>query len=298
MSLAAFGLAAGAATVVGALFVRATKKKRLRLYQRVAARYSQSNIVDGGLWRRNELYLAHAGARFKIWMWDGENDRGTVWEATLPARGTHFRVYREGLSSALGKSLFRTQDIDVGACPAFDQHFVVKGEDPPLVCRTWSRESCELMLRRFARSRIECDGVAIKLTEYRLLKQESEIHDGIALIGALASVDLFGAESLRALDSATFRAGPSPHVVIRGPVNIQIGPVKTASGTVTRATCPAITDLQPPPEKLDAIGARFERDDKQLHILWPGIEESIERLSGAVTLLRELTRAPPEGVFR
>lgn len=272
------------------------RRKRFLLYQQVAARYPEARVVDGGFWKPHQLVVTHQGVAITVSMWDGKNGSGTAWEA--PATTAAFKVYPHGLSSSVGKSLFGTQDIEVGD-EEFDRIFMVKGDDPPLVRRAWSGDACALMRSRFATSRIVSRGDEIRLDERRLVDSPDELADGIELIGKLAARDLYGVSALRRLDGASYYRETPPYVIVRGAADIKIGPVTTAAGTVTRAGCLADTDsADPDPDKLAAIGATFARDGQRLQITWPGIETSAARLTGAIDLLRELTRAPPVGVFR
>ncbi len=296
---AIMGVAMAVVLPTAIYFAVRQRRKRLYLYQRVAGKYPDSRCTDGGFWKRHELEVSTHGVRIKVWMWATKNSRGTVWESSAVINMPTFRVYREGVGSSLGKSVFGTQDISVGAHGRFDDHFMVKGDDAPLVRRAWGREVCELMLARFFKARIVSDDGGLKLTEYRLLDSERDIEGGIELVGKLASGDVYGVAALQELEGASFHRGAPPYVIVSGPANIRVGPIASAAGTVTCATCPAGTSDKPPQaERLAAIDASFSRVGNQLRISWSGIETQAERLSGAIDILRELTRGPSAGVFR
>ena len=273
-------------------------QRERRLYEEVAQHYQDGRVSGGGL-SRVELLVFHGEAKIKVWMWHSKNSSGTVWQAELVGELPEFRVYREGLASSIGKDYFAAQDIEVGVDAQFDRHFMVKGKDPALVRALWQSQACAGMRLYFSKGRMVCTGKKIELKRPGDAHQSSEIRAGIDLIARLSRSDYLGISVLDGLEGARRYADSPPRVVVAGPVEVTLGPVKTRHGTRTRASCLEGSSREDPdPERLKETGAEFSREGSRLHLTWPSIETSQKRLQAGIALLRELARARGDGVFR
>jgi hypothetical protein len=246
----------------------------------------------------------------------------------LLPRGPVFCIHAEGVLASLGKAL-RGQDVALGTDRAFDEQFILECEDAKAVQRVLSPWAMQIMRRSFARARIQSDGATIELISPEPLDVPGLVIEALDLVAELASVDLFGAEALRALPGGAYRppTGPwddrtIPHVVIGEPAPVTIAPAILGRRVVTRATVGDGPRERPlkilvrsdgsaepagDPARLPPAAARLLRragdgtlvvDGARTSFTWLDIETDPERLMAGVGLLAALAGGPSHGVYR
>lgn len=224
-----------------------------------------------------------------------QNKPGTTrWRAKVPPPGTtRFKVYPEGFVSFATK-VFHDRDTVVGV-DAFDNAFMVKGEEPAAVRKLWTYELASAMVEHYPDGGVHGEGDTIELVFPHELTTVEDVMRGVKLVVGLARADLYGIAVLRGLPEAITTA--SGAVEINGPGEIRIGPHRTADGVVTRVW--ATVEDDPARALPSAVGpATLDRTGIQMTITWPTIEEDPQRLTAAIEFLRSLVREPSQGVFR
>jgi len=291
-------LIVGAGVAVAAFTARGEKRRRTAIMRAVAER-RHGTLEPGGWFGNPLLEITHGdGIEIRVSMWSTKHGRFTEYNAIIPAPGLPVcRVAPTGFTGRVGKVL-GAQDIEVGLV-AFDETFVVKGDDPAVVRRLWPTARARDMALAFRTSRIECDASTIKLLQ-PVIESAEQIESGIDLVLGLARSDPFGLTVLGELPEAKLRHGDRfVQALLPGPSRIQIGPVEQGGIVRTCARTAAIGPLPPDAvTSVSALGATLETSDQELTISWPSVEDDPRRLTAAAELLRRLASGPSLGVFR
>jgi hypothetical protein len=259
------------------------------------------------------------GVRASVQQWDIKNAVVCEWRAEV----THdamprFRVFKEGIGASLGKA-FGLQDVDIGANERFNQHYIVRSEQPGMMRAIWSRRSMDAMLKRFPKGSVESDQREIVLKVIEDITRPEVFEVGLRLVARLANADIFGHAALRELRDAVdvARIKGLPAVCIKGPSDIVAGPVSAGDTIVMRIRAPhadgddavvrvrkgvvtgeaRLTGEQR--RLVESLGtANIEWASREVSVTWQGIETKVARLEAAVELVRSLVAAPKQGVFR
>ena len=218
--------------------------------------------------------------------------------AELPAPGVPtFRLYPEGFKSFISKA-FGGQDVEIGHYD-LDLRFMVKARAPELVKQLWKPDLCD----RF----ITLGDVAIEGKD-RELRMQQGFDFGSAgapiaaceLLWDLADVDLYGRDVLRALPEAQVRRGLG-EVWLPGPNDIRMGFVRTDESVSIKARMRLEHDVALTDDirrQFELVNAHVDHPDEDVLVVWSDTERSPERLLRGVELMRQLARAPGDGVFR
>jgi hypothetical protein len=305
-----------AVALPAALYLSARERRRRYALMIEVAHHRRGHADSGGLFGNPSAEIASDGVVIRVHT-TTKHDGYTEWTAQVPHPGTvAFRV-----RPALGASSAR--DVVVGTHDGFDDRFVVETPDPGAVRRVWTESNAKVMTIWFGTSTLRSSGHELALTRPRVAVEPRDIERGIDLLLDIARTDTWGIQALRSLDDATFHddGSPFPYATIAGPGQIRIGPELLGQRAATRARAQghtasgtAVVDIvdglptdagEPTPlppyvaHYAHALGtAHIGWSEREISITWPGIETDPRRLQSAISLLRELARAPAMGVFR
>lgn len=245
----------------------------------------------------------------------------------LPA-GPVFRVYREGVFSSLGKAL-GTQDVTLGIDRAFDDHFMVKADDPGAAQVAMTPTAQGLMRTMHSTSWLQADGSQVTLTwsghERNPHKMQAAMEivlevarwemgwlDVIAAVPGARYVPAAGPFGQRQPPSFAFDSGcpvrvfPTVHnarLVLRvharraGPDVGSVRAIVDAHGNPDVAIPPALI----PPACIDAFRALgqlalgAERDELWVDLLGPNTSARVE---SAVRAVSSAASGAPTSAFR
>jgi hypothetical protein len=291
-------LIVGGAVALTVATARSDKRRRVKILRAVAERRRAE--LDTGGWFGNPLLSLrlHDGIRLRISMWSTKHGRYTEYAAALPPPGLPAcKVVPVSLTGRVGKAL-GAQDIEIED-GTFNQAFIVKGDDPAVVRRLWSRPYAQDMALAFTTSRLECDERSIKLLQ-PIIESVGQVELGIDLVLDLARADPYGQHVLGELPEASIKHGDRfVEVELPGPSRVRVGPVERAG--IVR-TCVRTSAVGPLPDEAEtqvtALGATLQQTEHELQIWWPSVETDMRRLTSAVDVLRRLAGAPSLGVFR
>jgi hypothetical protein len=238
--------------------------------------------------------------------------------------GPVYRVYREGVLSAIGKAL-GAQDVALGIDPVFDDLFIVKCDRPEVVRKVWSPRCQQLMRTALQDCRIESDGKEIKVVALGAWRERHRLEAMLDLLLELGQVDFYGDRALRSLQDGSYvpagghwkdRTPPRYEVTFRA-TPFSIGPALDRRRVCTLIVAPPAghheqlryrigNDTPPEPlqkpelerqlRKLD--GVELHVDSKSCKLIWPTIEHDHGRLQSGLELLAALLAPPSRGVFR
>ena len=221
------------------------------------------------------------------------------WRAELPPPGVpKFRLYPEGFQSFMSK-LFGGQDVEIGHS-ALDLRFMVKARSPELVKQLWTTDLCDQLVA-LGDVTIEGDDREITLRKHFDFDQLQDPVPGCELLWALAEVDLYGRDVLRALPEASFHRDDG-EIWLPGPNDVRMGFVRTDESVSIKARMVVEQDV----EITDAIKRQFEqaganvgRAYEDVVVVWSDHERDPARILRGVDLLRQLAGGVRgDGVFR
>jgi hypothetical protein len=134
-----------------------------------------------------------------------------------------FRIYREGTFSSFGKIL-GTQDVTLGGDPDFDKTFMVKTKDAAVTRELWTESAKVRMRHQLPKAKVESNGQRIKLLEVGKYKESFKLNAALDLVSHLASTDVFGVASLKALGGPGLQCDESgyPRVELHAPTPVVV----------------------------------------------------------------------------
>jgi len=289
----------GAGVTVAAYTARGEKRRRLAILRYVAQQ--RNGTLDVGGWFGNpRLEMRQRdGTEVTVSMWSTKHGAFTELDALIPAPGLpRCKLVPAGFTGGLAKAL-GAQDIEIGH-PAFDDAFNVKGEDGVVIRRVFARARARELALLVPKSRLECDGSRIKLLQ-PVIESVEQVGAGIDLVLELARSDPYGLHVLGELPEAQLVRETTGLVraQVPGPSPILVGPAFTGGLVRTCVRTAATGTLPPDAETLvTPTGGYLEQTPLELRIWWRGIETDRRRLGAAIDLLRRLSSAPAQGVFR
>jgi hypothetical protein len=145
--------------------------------------------------------------------------------------GPSFRIYRDGLLSAIGSKL-GMRDVEIGVHREFDDEFAVRSHASAAeLSRLWTAEACERVRRHFPKARFECDGTTLEFREQGVYRELDKVQQTFELLSMLGNADLFGRKTLREVPAARYSetAGAwdsrsRPYVTLDLPSRVVVGP--------------------------------------------------------------------------
>ncbi|MCK5798431.1 MAG: hypothetical protein KAI47_14670 [Deltaproteobacteria bacterium] len=257
-------LAAGIGAIVYAFH---REKERKQAWQNVADRRG-GEMVDTkpSFWRQSRgIDVVVGAARVFVDTYTVSTGKSSVTytrgRAHYPIEGGPvYRVYKERMFSSLGKAL-GTQDLVLGGDTAFDNTFMVKGDDIDAIRSVWTPEARRLMLNPLSECRVDVGTEVIKITGIGAWRNEIKIEALIDLTAELARVDYYGYTLLKSLGEANFtdvsgpwdhRRPPAANLVMRGR-QVTITPAPSLQNTLLDLRVP--NDGHMPPFEVVLGGA-------------------------------------------
>lgn|GEM_PF-2352542 len=306
-------------------------KRRKELWARVAAERGGQHIAPRGLFRgreeRIEIPTPHSWISID-WYSSGSGNSTTHYSRARASlargAGPRFKIYKEHLFASLGKAL-GTQDVVIGSDAEFDDLFMVKCDQAPLLRRFWTPTAMRIMRNRFRGARIECDGRTVELVDTGLWNEEGPLHGAIDLLTELAERDIYERAALESVRGATVRlsADGVPRAELDAPSRVVIGaePVGETLATVARLADDAgleaielVLDGHGRPDDrerasalpqgahvfMPRVGAgRLVVEEGATRFEFPGLEIDSDRLRASAELLGAIRAASARaGVFR
>jgi len=118
-----------------------------------------ADFIDGGFWRGNKVQAHLKNWTLTLDLYVVSTGHSHVEYTRLRAPfvnrdGFRFRIYRKGLFSGLGKAL-GMQDIESGHSAAFDEAFILQGNDESKVRRLLANPEIRRLLEAQPRVRFE-----------------------------------------------------------------------------------------------------------------------------------------------
>jgi hypothetical protein len=323
-------------------YVRYERNRRTRraAWKQVAAERHGELREVGNFWlRRSEILEVDAGpVRVHVDHCFQGHQTGSLEDERLHTRcrasypvpaGPKFRSRRKDLVETLG-TLLGDKDVVLDVVPAFDEHFVMRGDDAGAVRAVWSEQAMQSMLRWFKDASIESDGVEVTLRIPKEIHDVRRLGAAIDLVGALAGADIFGDGALRALPGATYHppAGPwdartPPCAVIEDhvvPVTITLAVIDRQAvtwatardgardqslrllvhedGSTAPAEGAAMLPLAAAPYLRRVGSGTLVMEDAHTSFIWHAVETDPARLAAGARLVAILAGAAPQGIFR
>lgn len=197
----------------GALFwAHKQTQARQRVWKQIAAaRGGRFVPADHGFFQKQyegiEAQVAHAVVFLDLHVVSNGKSSTTYTRARARfalGRGPRFRIYEEGVFSTLGKAL-GTQDLEIGV-PAFDQRFMIKGDDSRAIAEAWTDDAVSGM-SQLRNARAESDETWVTVTVFGGISDATVLNRMLDLAGELASVGAWELDRLAAeLPDATLEA--------------------------------------------------------------------------------------------
>lgn len=324
-------LVGGGVITLVVLLVMYTHRKleeRRAVWRQVAVARGGRHILPSGFWRRQneriELRLGDVPLVVDTYSTGGKNQvhYTRVRAVVRGIPGCRFKVYREGVFSSLGKAL-GTQDVVLGSDRGFDDHFMVKADEPALVRRVFEAPAMRAMHAGFPAATLSCDGREIALVEVGVWDNAARIEAGIDLVGALATRDVYNATALAALGGADFRWTDrgTPQVAIAAPARVEFEPEVAGGELIMVARLAEAPETSPmtlsiaggrptDPEQASKLpqGAQARMsgvgtgtlviDGDEARFQWAAIDLDSATLRAGGELLAALTGGAAAGVYR
>lgn len=132
--------------------------RRAEIWKQLCAEIG-ADFVDGGFWRGNKVQAHVKNWTVTLDIYTVSTGHSHVEYTRLRAPfvnrdGFRFRIYRKGFFSGLGKAL-GMQDIESGHSAAFDDAFILQGNDESKVRRLLGNAEIRLLLEAQPRVRFE-----------------------------------------------------------------------------------------------------------------------------------------------
>jgi hypothetical protein len=171
---------------------RETRRERA-VWARFAAEHGAAHLLPSG-WasgenERIEMKLGGVLVTMETYTRSrGDRRRSlTRWFACCVQPGAPvWKVYREGVMSGIAKSL-GSQDVVLCTDPEFDEHFMVKCDNPSTVRGAWTADSMRHMLASFGNGLAQSDGETVELFEGGRLEDFARMQAGFEVVAALAA---------------------------------------------------------------------------------------------------------------
>lgn len=183
------------------------KKRRQAIWTQVALELDGEHHPQSKWWRADECIDAVVnGVDVKLDIYIVSTGKSShpytrVTASFAYGPGVKTKVYKQGLLSSIGKAL-GMRDVALGDA-AFDERFIVRAENPAVVRRLWTSKACKLFARRLEDTTVQSDTKTIKVWSAGRWDEAPRMRDAFAMIGELASRDLYGLFALRAIAGAT-----------------------------------------------------------------------------------------------
>ncbi len=266
------------------------RKRRRALWTQIAHEHGGEFHLAKGFWKRKSerIEATAAGVPFVLDTYvvsSGESSQTYSRVAARLARGPGVRmqIHKRGLLSAIGNMLF--DDHPLGYAE-FDAAFIVRSEQVAVTRRIVTERATQLLLATFRDGRLTCKEDRIELITRGLWSEERRLRDAVAIVGELASRDLYGSQALRAVEGGVFGANERgwPIVEVATSARVTIGAIDHEGQLVMLALSSDPTVAEP--MQLEIVEGAA-RDAYRMSAFPPGAHVALRSIGTGVLVVTE-----------